>query len=900
MKLSKILCFVLLAALVLTLASCFGTPATQTYTVTFDSQGGSSVASVTVNANSTVAKPADPTKEGYTFKGWNNGSSAWNFSNPVTSNLTLVAQWEEIVEPTFTVTFDANGGSAVASITVDKDALITEPAAPTKEGYTFAGWKNGSKAWNFATDKVTSDITLKADWTAVSYTIKYYDGATELTNLKPADYTSEDGTVKLPTPTKDHYNFVGWYTSATPAEGELPVTNVDVSAGKDLVYYAQFDAKSYTLTFTGATVDPVKYTINDLPLTIDATAEKTGYTFAGWKLAGEIVTEITLDNIGNKTLTAAWNENTYNITYTVMGNNVEGLTPATFEYSVGVDRLPTYEVNGYTFNYWTLDGVKVTKIEVGTAKDIELVADLTPNTYNLTYKIGDVTVGSATFKNNEGITLDPAAEKAGYTFNGWTLNGEAVTAIPAEYANDAVVIGSYTAIKYTITYTNGETVTTATYTVEDTVTLPKLDDYKDTDGYTWHFMGWVDANDEIATVIAAGSTGDKAYTAKFEKLDASKTLTYYVDGVQYGEPVNYDSVKGTALQAAPTKVGYAFSGWTLNGVVVTEIPAGYGENAEVYGVFTEVWYSITYIGLNNEVLTLEPAKYMESNDPQSLPTYSLSGYKFEGWSIDNEKVSNIAANTTGDLVITAILTKMADEKSVTYVVDGTVFLEDKFDNEVGISEEELAEIALDASKLGYTFSGWKLNGTVVTSVAAGQDGDIELIATNTINNYTITYMDGTEAIEGLLPSTYTVLDIGMALPTYSKNLYEFAGWETADGTIIDEIYAGLTGDLVLTAKFNEVVYTITYYTYISDNNDQNVAEYRPASDSIPTLYNPENKEGYVFEGWYTTSNFAEGTLVEKLDTLLSGDEYDVVLYAKWSKAPNSFGSGSTTTPEVPM
>ena len=66
------------------------------YTVTFDSNGGSAVTAQTVPSGSTATKPADPTKDGYTFKGWYNDDTAYDFTAPVTANLTLVAQWEEI------------------------------------------------------------------------------------------------------------------------------------------------------------------------------------------------------------------------------------------------------------------------------------------------------------------------------------------------------------------------------------------------------------------------------------------------------------------------------------------------------------------------------------------------------------------------------------------------------------------------------------------------------------------------------------------------------------------------------------------------------------------------------------------------------------------------------------
>lgn len=126
------------------------------YTVTFQSEGGSEVASQ-IRANAPAARPADPTKEGYTFIGWYNGESEWNFETPVTADLTLTAKWQI---NRYTITFDTAGGSEVAPITQDYGTTITAPANPTKTGYTFAGWDKTIPATMPA-----GDMAITARWT---------------------------------------------------------------------------------------------------------------------------------------------------------------------------------------------------------------------------------------------------------------------------------------------------------------------------------------------------------------------------------------------------------------------------------------------------------------------------------------------------------------------------------------------------------------------------------------------------------------------------------------------------------------------------------------------------------------------------------------------------------------
>ncbi len=126
------------------------------YTVTFQSKGGSEVASQ-IRANTPADQPADPTKEGYTFIGWYNGESEWNFETPVTADLTLTAKWQV---NQYTITFKPENGGQDIVIKQDYGTAITAPANPTKTGYTFAGWDK-----TIPTTMPAGDMTITARWT---------------------------------------------------------------------------------------------------------------------------------------------------------------------------------------------------------------------------------------------------------------------------------------------------------------------------------------------------------------------------------------------------------------------------------------------------------------------------------------------------------------------------------------------------------------------------------------------------------------------------------------------------------------------------------------------------------------------------------------------------------------
>ena len=122
------------------------------YTITFDTAGGSEIAPITQDYDTAITAPADPTREGYTFIGW-------DMEIPATmpaDNMTVTAQWEI---NQYTITFDTAGGSEIAPVTQDYGTQITAPADPTREGYTFMGWDK-----EIPTTMPAKNITITAKW----------------------------------------------------------------------------------------------------------------------------------------------------------------------------------------------------------------------------------------------------------------------------------------------------------------------------------------------------------------------------------------------------------------------------------------------------------------------------------------------------------------------------------------------------------------------------------------------------------------------------------------------------------------------------------------------------------------------------------------------------------------
>lgn len=205
------LVFILLLLLIFVFYLLFGRQ--KTFTIAFDTNGGTEVASIEVKNNEAIKLPEAPTKEGYKFVGWmNEDGYVITKGLKATQNMTLKAEWISNDAETITAKFNTDGGNEIDNILIEKGKIILLPIEPTKEGYVFVCWVDSNE--NFITEnmKVTNNITLKAIWRkkgTKTVTIKFdTDGGTNIESI-----AIEKGTrILLPkSPTKEGYKFAGWF-----------------------------------------------------------------------------------------------------------------------------------------------------------------------------------------------------------------------------------------------------------------------------------------------------------------------------------------------------------------------------------------------------------------------------------------------------------------------------------------------------------------------------------------------------------------------------------------------------------------------------------------------------------------------------------------------------------------
>lgn len=294
-------------------------PTPSEHTVTFDTAGGSEIEEKTVESGKTVEKPADPTKEGYLFDGWYNGETAYDFSTPVTGDITLKANWAVAK----TVKFDTDGGSAVDAIAVKVGATVTKPTDPTKEGFKFLGWYIGDKAYDFST-AVTEDITLTAKWAAAKKVTFNSDGGTSIS----AEMVLEGEKVTKPAdPARTGYTFSGWYLEDKAYDFSAVVT-------ADITLKAKWEVITYTInyvldngTYTGTNYkdNPSTYTVEDAITIKEPTGSTETTYFVYWysdkectKLAA---TEIKKGTTGDLTFYAKWTNKLCTVTFDSNGGS---------------------------------------------------------------------------------------------------------------------------------------------------------------------------------------------------------------------------------------------------------------------------------------------------------------------------------------------------------------------------------------------------------------------------------------------------------------------------------------------------------------------------------------------------------------------------------------------------
>ena len=366
------------------------------YTITFDTNGGSEIAPITQDYGTEITVPADPTRKGYTFKGWDKEIP----ETMPAENITVKAQWGI---NQYTITFDTNGGSEIAPITQDYGTEITAPDKPTRKGYTFKGWDK-----EIPETMPADNITVKAQWEINQYTITFdTNGGSEIAPITQ-DYGTE---ITAPDkPTRKGYTFKGW-------DKEIPET----MPADNITVKAQWEINQYTITFDtngGSEIAPITQDYGT-EITVPADPTRKGYTFKGWDK--EIPETMPAENI---TVKAQWGINQYTITFDTNGGSE--IAPITQDYGTEITVPADPTRKGYTFKGWDKEIP-----ETMPAENITVKAQWGINQYTITFDTnGGSEIAPITQDYGTKITAPDNPTRKGYTFKGW--DKEIPEIMPAE------------------------------------------------------------------------------------------------------------------------------------------------------------------------------------------------------------------------------------------------------------------------------------------------------------------------------------------------------------------------------------------------------------------------------------------------------------------------------------
>lgn len=854
-----------------------------------------------------IVAPADPSKTGYTFTGWD--PAVGTMGN---ADMTFNAKFEA---KTYNVKF-MNGEVQHDANTVKYDGAYTLPAAPTKDGYTFAGWVDAEGNAMPATHTTDGDVTFYAKWVTSAFDAKFYlDAAkTALYDTKSVEFGAA---ITAPAaPSKTGYTFKGWSLDGSTVLADLGTMDTE---GKDFI--AVFEALSSGVTFyDGDTVLETKTgNFGDKINAIDDPS-KAGYTFAGWVYAnGDAVTFPVTLGLDPISVYAKWTANpifiefydgesfisggeqycgeaiaapdapakagynfvgwvdangdampatvptadakyytkyeaaNYNVTFKADGETVRS-GEALFGSTIVPPDAPSKV--GNTFKGWAVEGTTDivtfddnTTVPVG---GVTYVAIFEVNTYKITYYVDNVIVKVDEYKYGDKVTAYTYTPEAGESFGGWT------TTIPETMpANDVNIYGTTSTNNYTVTFNvNGKEYAKLSFAYGATVTAPA---YTVPEGYS--FTGWNLPETMPAENITLDATLTKnSYFVKYYLFEGD-TEPYKEFTVYYGDVI--------PVPDEPEKPGYQFQGWDYENLGTATMPA---QALNIYANMAKEEYAIEFEGADGTIVSDWIGYYGDVINADQAPEVTKEGSRFVGWTVNGVDVT-FPYTVKGDTTFVPKFT--TNGYILTYIVDGEVYSRNTYDFGAALPAADTP------TKEGHTFSGWDRE-TPATMPAE----DITISGSFTPNKYDATfYKDG--VLFATVPTDFGQVPVA---PTegLEKVGYTFTGWNPAltaigvDGARYDAMYVAQNVD-----------YKVNVYTMGLDGNygEPEVLSYTATADSSVT-YPAAEKTGFTIADNSVLSGTVapDGSLV--LSVYYSRNQYTFKTVVDGVEAPVTYYYGA--------
>ena len=792
-------------------------------------------------------------------------SGKWSQSyNHVVSDLTIEALYEI---NKYNVSFLLNYGENEAYTTatgITHNNPVNRPATdPVREGYAFDGWFKNAEgtegyAWNFNTDRVTSNTRVYAKWTKLYY-VRYWVDEELYQTIEVREGTNA---TKAPLPIKEGYT-ASWYIGETLLNDDALQ---NIVADKDIS--AKFTINSYTVTFfnnfDGTTVDVQTVNYGSDAVRPTTLPKRLGYKFVSWGSTDEEGNEIEYKNIKIDTVVPArFEADSYQVTIVP---NVAGLensynVTAVYDALIGSDsetatRLElSYE--GYNFDGWYTDNAWTKSWNLGA--NVLNVNSLVKNTLD---------------KENQTVE-----EKTAEIEGKFATSGNVVMTLYAKWSKiHTVLIYDENDIPF-----NSTTIIDGNYL--DRATLPEIAEKEGMTG-DWYLRGDTSTPFDFTQPIKSNVALAIAYKVKVY------TVNFYKGVGDFHYSVNVEH-NGQIQSNIPDPVveGKIFEGWDkdLNQIIV--------EDTDYMAIFSPVFYTVTwsYNGITYATTSVEHGKQAIFPVEEELPTQE--GYKLVRWvPVGDESldINNVKSN----------MNVIPEWNINTYTVE----FRDKETNDIYLQYDGQAEQEYQLKSHGQAID---VDSTVANPVKEGKDfvgwtiGNRTIKYNNDLSSWVLSgsydndnvYSVGDSMVSLIIRDdqyyysfeTPATISNMIASDIWDENkIIEFTastnGWALIrNSTILSEannlafsghLFYVVTSNIVLYSNHVISVYEISYVT--NTDTDIDARAYEHGAISVAPIENLE-KTDYVFIGWYTEPEFRNkytfGTAVTS----------DITLYARWEE-----------------
>ena len=826
------------------------------YTVKFVTLGGSSVDDQTVSYTGKATKPADPTRTGYTFDKWylyggetplSDGSydlsGPFDFNDPITNyinhmynTVTLYAGWNK---NNYTVLFESNGGTPIASQHVDYLGKATKPADPTKTGHTFSKWYSNiglTDEFDFNTP-IEDNTTLYAGYTVNQYTVTFDSKGGSTVPSQTVNYL---GKATKPTdPILTGNAFDKWYSD----EDCTQEFSFDTEITEDKILYAGWQLNKYSVTFVSNGGTAVDSQLKDHGSKADKPADptKTGHAFVRWCSDEGLTTEYNFDTLleSNIILYADWSLNNYTITFESNGGTP--IDAQHVDHGSYVTRPTDPLLTGHTFRKWYTDEELTTEYDftASVSSAMTLYAGYDTNHYTVTFNSnGGSAVASQSIEYENYATKPADPSYAHYNFVRWYLNDEDTE---FDFANtkitdDITLTAKWTLVKHTVTFDSNGGTDVASQSVEygSSATRPSDPTQTSRDFVRWYLNDPTQEYDFSSAV-----TQDITLTALWHgEMVYQKRLT---KNTNLG--ITWDDTMDNVKEAFHTDIDDEYTDtnnyWTAT-MTVSDVPyeEAVGDHTRELPSEEEHKHSVAFdIGIDKKISTDAEATDILEQETLTHTQKPLTA------SID---MNTVIADTFGnDDAGTA-----SNNASNVRISDVSVYR---------IHNDEVTKLDIEYNR--------------ETNKATFENDDYSIFIMYYGWYYEITFdSNGGSTVAGqLVHEGDTVTK--PADPT--KTDFVFEHWCSDPGLTTEYNFSTpVYADMTLYARWKPL-YTVTFDSV----GGSAVAPQAVPDGDTATIPTSPTKALYVFDGWYKEASYV--TLYDFTDPVTSS----FTLYAKWKDAP---------------